>query len=195
MESMCTCVKCQSVVPSGRAVEIDGAVFCKNCLIQFAHHKKMPDKPQRINIVLLFFTSCLPGANYMYMGLMKYGLFIMSLFFGTIYFMNAFRLHYFAFALPILIVYSFFDGLAKRRAINAGVPVADELPDLLGTLYKHRTPSLILIILLSSIVENYGGNIFLFAVIVIAFFLFTNHRKKKAEDETVSVIDLTKDNQ
>ena len=196
MDSMCTCVKCQSVVPSVRAVEIDGTVFCKTCLMQFAHQKKAPDKPHRVNIVLLFFMSCLPGANYMYMGLMKYGLFMMSLFFGSIYLINAFGHYYFSVALPILIFYSFFDGLSKRRAINAGVPVADELPDILGNLYKHRSTVLVLGILLFILsLANHGGNILLLIALALAFFLIVGHRKKKSEEEIGSMIDLTKENQ
>jgi len=55
-----------------------------------------------------------PGAGEMYLGLMKRGLAIMLVFWGTIALMSAFTLEILLFILPVLWFYSFFDTLTLR---------------------------------------------------------------------------------
>ena len=194
MESMCTCVKCSSVVPTERVVEINGSIICKNCLSKFASKKSGASKPH-INGFLLLMASCIPGANYMYMGLMKRGLLLMSSFFGLFYLMNEMpRYHsgFVQFVFPVIFIYSFFDGFAKRRLINAGIPVEDGAPDVVDFISKYKIPLAVAVaaLILLPVVIMPLGKIIGFAMAVCGILMIINHCKKSPSQEKESVIDM-----
>lgn len=62
---------------------------------------------------LTFMFSFLPGAGHMYMGFMKMGISLMSLFFFLIFFSSWLDIGPLLFILPILWFYSFFDCINK----------------------------------------------------------------------------------
>ena len=73
-------------------------------------------------LTILF--SFLPGAGHMYLGLIKQGMQLMALFFGTI-FLSSFAVSLFGnifslllFLLPIFFCYSIFDAVTKKNLIN-----------------------------------------------------------------------------
>ncbi|MEG1992162.1 MAG: hypothetical protein RR056_02150 [Acetivibrio sp.] len=58
---------------------------------------------------LTFCFSCLPGAGHMYLGFMKQGISIMTLFFGICFVATMLNMGPILFVLPVLWFYSFFD--------------------------------------------------------------------------------------
>ncbi|MBQ9885585.1 MAG: hypothetical protein IJM37_01800 [Lachnospiraceae bacterium] len=66
------------------------------------------------NKFLNFILSCLPGAGHMYLGFVKQGISIMTLFFAIIAIAGWMRLDIMLFVLPVLWFYSFFDSLNKN---------------------------------------------------------------------------------
>ena len=195
MESMCTCVRCSSVVSSERAVEIDGNVFCKDCIVQFASQKKSPDRPHRINPVFLCIAACVPGGGHMYMGLMKKGLLLMTMFFGTIYVMESMRGYGgLGLIIPIIWLYSAFDAIAKRRLINAGIPVLDEMPDILSFVSANKALVAIAAIVLIGIPEASRQHAPIGLLIIgFALFMFFSHGKKKSAEKKEPIIDIRED--
>jgi hypothetical protein len=91
------------------------------------------------NAFLLFIFSFLPGANYMYMGLIKRGLFVMSSFFLLCYLSAAFNSVLIGLAIPVLVITAFFDGFNIRRRIIAGASIPDDVEDILGVPKRHKT--------------------------------------------------------
>lgn len=68
------------------------------------------------NKFFTFMFSLLPGAGHMFMGFMKMGLSLMSLFFFVIFLSSWLNIGPLLFILPILWFYSFFDCINKRYA-------------------------------------------------------------------------------
>ena len=95
-------------------------------------------RPRRhIGGLWIFMLSCLPGLNYMAMGLIKRGLFFMSAFFGIIFLMST--MHSLVFPLTILFFASMFDSQSKRRRINNGEYVPDDIDDIIRFVKKYKT--------------------------------------------------------
>jgi len=126
-----------------------------------------PYLPRRnVNGGLLFlFSICFPpGANYMYMGLIKRGLVAMCGFFLSIYLVTT--LHWiFSFAIPIIWFTCFFDGFHIRRRINYGEHVEDGIGDILNSLLRNKP---LAIALLAIVGIAFAGNILGFAAQLIA---------------------------
>ena len=117
-DGICVCSKCRSSVAVEDAREVRDFVICTDCIAKLIDKDSMahPVKVETrcINKFLLFMFSAVPGANYMYLGMMRKGLLIMSLFFGfpiIIGIMGYWAMVY----VPILYFYSFFDSFAIRR--------------------------------------------------------------------------------
>jgi len=107
---------------------------------------------RHINAGLLFLFSFLlpPGANYMYMGLIKRGLAVMCGFFLIVHLTasaNSLTL-LFALCIPILWLTSLFDGFHTRGRINRGEHVQDDVGDILGGLFKNKAVALVAIIII-----------------------------------------------
>ena len=68
---------------------------------------------------LTFCFSLLPGAGHMYMGFMKMGLSLMSLFFFVILLSTWLSIGPLLFVLPLIWFYSFFDCINKRYSTDA----------------------------------------------------------------------------
>jgi len=65
----------------------------------------------RKNRFLSFCFSFMPGAGQMYLGLLKRGVSLMSLFFFSIFFVGFTKIDLFGFAIPVVWFYAFFDSI------------------------------------------------------------------------------------
>jgi len=105
---------------------------------------------------LLFLFSFLPGANYMYMGLLKRGLATMSCFFLLIFMVSSTNMPLqlmLIFAIPVVAITSFFDGFNLRRRINAGEEVRDDIGDALNSILQNKfLCTLILVVIAITII-------------------------------------------
>jgi len=151
---------------------------------------------RHVNGGLLFLFSFFfpPGANYMYMGLIKRGLAAMCGFFFII-FMVAWSTSsswlitvLFAFAIPVYILTVIFDGFNIRRRINAGEYVEDGVAGIISSILSNKKLCLFILVVLGLI---FAGSILGFAlniirraipILIIGFgiYILLKHKKPSA---------------
>ncbi len=78
------------------------------------------------NGFLTFCFACIPGAGQMFLGFMKRGISLMTIFFGIIALAILFRTDLLLFAVPVVWFYSFFDTMNKNALT---IEELNELPD------------------------------------------------------------------
>jgi hypothetical protein len=151
--------------------------------------------PKRISWGLMFvFSFILPGINYMYEGLIKRGLFVMSSFFLLVYLVSVFNSPIFGFMIPILWITSIFDSFHIRRRILDGECVPDDVEDIVGFIRKHKTyvitASLIVLFItaMHSIGMSYYASrliqfFFPLALIAIVFYIARNGKHGRIKTE------------
>ena len=224
-----TCSQCGAWLCGSCAVDINGKFICKRCVANAVnmspgqnfdhpgHHghggaykgsefsaerrrpsERTPHRPYRyISGLWILMLSCLPGLNYMAMGLIKRGLFFMSAFFGIIYLMIGY--YPMVFLLIILFFASLCDAQNKRRRINNGEFVSDDIYDIIRFFREYKTLILgaLAFIMLTSFLGSGGGfwhghrhgpSFFpLFPLIVVCFigwyFIKIKRRKSDMDDE------------
>lgn len=163
-----TCSMCGEWLCESCSVDINGRIVCKTCI-----SKKIAGEPAAVVMetarparyfsgFLLFLCSAMPGLNYMYLGLIKRGLFFMTAFFAFIFAAAITNLGELCVFLPVLWVTCFFDGFEKKRRLNSGAYVPDSVDDILNWLRKYKTPVImacVLILALGSL-NNMGRYVF-----------------------------------
>jgi len=103
---------------------------------------------RHINGFFLFLLSAiLPGLNYMYLGLMKRGLFFLSAFFVLAGFGSSLGFSFLYWLIPLIWITGFFDAFEKKRRIEAGEYVEDNVDEILNFLRKHWVPIVVVIII------------------------------------------------
>jgi len=195
-----TCSQCGVWLCDVCAVDIDGKVICKRCVANAmnvnssaghghrdAYERKgtgrTGPRPHRyISGLWIFLLSCLPGLNFMAMGLMKRGLFFMSAFFGLVYLINVF--HGLAvFPIVVLFFASICDAQSKRRRINNGEYVNDDIDDIIRFTVKYKTLLIVIagFFALSSVFSRASGifNLLPLVVVCLAGWYFIKHRPGK----------------
>ena len=105
-----------------------------------------PVRRYRKSAFLLFIFSAVPGLNYMYLGLMKRGLFFMTLFFIAIFASHELGIRLLMFAVFILMCYSLFDGFRARRLLMDGFVVPDASDDIIAFFKRHKAAVIILVL-------------------------------------------------
>ncbi len=160
-EGVNSCSYCGDRLCSQCSIDIDGRTICKRCISRLSTaippsaQRPVPPLPPRPtapppapmyrggprpNRFFLFVLSMIPGANYMYLGLMKRGLFVMSTFFLCTY-LASFGIYGFpAFGLviPVLVITSFFDGFNLRRKMIEGEDVPDDISGILSFISNNK---------------------------------------------------------
>lgn len=167
-----TCNQCGNWLCDDCTVNVQGRLFCRPCLATLSQgqapetppHTAAPLRSNRVSFgLLLFFSLCFPpGANYMYMGLMKRGLATMAGFFLLIFLIagsGAWPLTMLmSFSLVVLIFASFFDGFNVRRRINSGEAVRDDVGDIVNSVISNRfLRTIILVIVAILLIVNVLG--------------------------------------
>ena len=154
-----TCSQCGDWLCEECTADVGGRIYCASCLQKYwaydqpaapkspppAYHPVYAEHPKRVSFgLLLFFTICMPpGVNYMFEGLIKRGLFILSSFFLSIYFASVMNEPIFGFITAIMWITCAFDAFNIRRRLNAGEKVPDSVDDLLGFIKKYKTAIII----------------------------------------------------
>lgn len=184
------CDKCNHWLCDDCVVDANGRQLCKSCVnamalesgnlpVEPASHVthvappgnvRVPHDPiyglphRRVNWGLLFLFSVFfpPGANYMYMGLVKRGLAAMCGFFLIVYltataFTSALTI-FFALSIPVFWITCFFDGFHIRRRINYGEPVQDGVGNILNAIFRNKVISAILLVVIAiALAGNFLG--------------------------------------
>jgi len=149
-EGVNTCCECGAWLCDECTIEAGGRLFCKKCLqraIGGSPATREDDAPRatachakhHVNILLLLIFSALPGANYMYEGLIKRGLFAMTSFFVLVSVTSVLHMPLLGVLICILWFTSFFDGIHIRRKINSGVCVDDSVEDIISFVKRNKT--------------------------------------------------------
>ncbi|SFG76210.1 B-box zinc finger [Desulfotomaculum arcticum] len=138
-EAEVLCVVCNAPICADCRVTLRGRDFCRACLEERVESVNSGISTPR-NKLLAFFLSLVPGAGYMYLGLMNRGLQTMIIFFGTIFVSVVTRLDSLApFVMPVILFYNVFDTLQLAGRMNEGVRVEDKpLVDLGGRADWHN---------------------------------------------------------
>ncbi len=154
-EGVYSCSYCGDRLCQECSIDADGRSICKNCVKKLSrsvpppppvapprHYTSAPTPPpaysrHRPSRLVLFMLSAIPGANHMYLGLMKRGLFVLSMFALSIY-LTSLLGGYPAAIIPIIAIASFFDGFNLRRKIIDGVPVSDSVSEITNFLSKYK---------------------------------------------------------
>ena len=175
-----TCNHCGSWICDDCTVELQGRLFCRPCLAIMSqtpepaaeHYTPCSAGTSHCKFSggLLFLFSFLfpPGANYMYMGLMKRGLAAMCGFFLLIFIAiqtgGPIQVLLWL-AVPVFYLSSIFDGFNVRRRINAGEAVRDDIGDALNGVIANKTlRTIVLVFIAVVLIVNVVG----FAVSIIS---------------------------
>ena len=150
-----TCSQCGDWLCDECTADVGGRIYCASCLQKYwARDHAAPaaappgeatsgaahaGRPKFVSFgLLLFFSLMPPGINYMYEGLIKRGLFMLSSFFLSSYLATALNEPLFGLIIPIMWVTCAFDAFHIRRRMIAGEDVPDSVDDILGFLHKYK---------------------------------------------------------
>jgi len=107
-------------------------------------HYPPPPAPSQLrhrkSKLLTFLFSLLPGLNYMYLGLMKRGLFFMTFFFSLSVLIREIRISMFSFTIFMLMCFCLFDSFRIRRLLRDGFDVPDSIDDVISFYKSNRKP-------------------------------------------------------
>lgn len=134
-----TCEACKEPLCRECKLSLGEHIYCRDCvksLLREETFEMQRELPQNVNNKAYrsgksrfwtFLLSCIPGAGYMYLGLMKRGLQAMVTFFGAVFVSDLISMgSIMALILPVLMFYTIFDTQQLVRKINAGEKVKDE---------------------------------------------------------------------
>ena len=154
-----TCNQCGDWLCDGCTVDVQGRLFCRDCLTKLAAPGSASADVSHGGrrhisggLLLLFSIPPIPpGVNYMFMGLIKRGLAAMCGFFLLIYFIGVSNMPLrlmFSLALPIYILTCIFDSFDIRRRINAGEAVDDNIDGAIRFLRRNKYLGWIIVLLI-----------------------------------------------
>ena len=146
-----TCCQCGEWLCEACSIDVDDKIVCKTCIAKNIGKQQPVAKPAArpasrpyysgIILVILAFVPPFAGIGYMYMGLIKRGLFAMSAVFGIIYVLASVpRSGLLALLFPIIWFACLFDTLEKKRLLNSGVHVRDDVGDIVAWIKKYKIP-------------------------------------------------------
>ncbi|NLK52569.1 MAG: hypothetical protein GX295_09020 [Syntrophomonadaceae bacterium] len=126
VEAEALCTTCNSPICSECRISLRDRDYCCRCLEERVGTIREPVEGGK-STLLTFLLSLMPGAGYMYLGLMNRGLQTMIIFFGTIFIAEMIHIDsLIPLVLPVLLFYSVFDTLQTARKLRRGQPVEDK---------------------------------------------------------------------
>ena len=158
------CNECGEYMCDECSVSINSVPYCKDCVAKMAAHssesgarhaQRMSHQSGRgpaprtvkrgggMNSFFLFCLSCVPGLNYMYLGLMKRGMFFMTLFFMITFVAVSLDAPMFMMLLFIEFCYSFFDGFRLLGFMRDGYAVDDNVNDIMEIYTSQKRPIIV----------------------------------------------------
>lgn len=124
-EAIAICSSCHQPVCEDCLVSLSDRQICRGCLESRVGVETQIANTTRSSF-WAFVLSIIPGAGYLYLGLMKRGLQTMIIFYGTIFLAAATDFGAItALVLPVVIFYTIFDTLQLLKQINQGQVVED----------------------------------------------------------------------
>jgi len=162
--SVSLCSGCKNHICAECSINVENAYYCKSCVAEMltqssrlrqdssAESTQQPNYPPpapsslryRKSKLLTFVFSFLPGLNYMYLGLMKRGLFFMTFFFSLGILIREIRIGMFSFTIFMLMCFCLFDSFRIRRLLKNGFDVPDSIDDVASFYRSNKKPVLLL---------------------------------------------------
>jgi len=131
-EAEALCTNCNTPICRDCRIMLRDRDYCRSCLEEKVGGIKYSALDNK-SPLFAFLLSLVPGAGYMYLGLMNRGLQTLILFFGTIFVADITNIGIVSLVIPVLMFYSIFDTLQIVRNIRQGIVVEDRpLVDLGG---------------------------------------------------------------
>ena len=157
--SVSVCAACARHICADCSVNIGSSYYCKTCVVEMTdsdakqqfsscHNRPVVDYSGRYrkSAFLTFLFSALPGLNYMYLGLMKRGLFFMTLFFVLVALIRETGANIISLSLFMLMCFCLFDGFRIRRNLNDGFDVPDTIEDVAAFVKRNKKITILLVI-------------------------------------------------
>ncbi|OPX87693.1 MAG: hypothetical protein A4E53_02405 [Pelotomaculum sp. PtaB.Bin104] len=124
-DAQAICAICNAPICGECLVALRNENYCRHCLEEKT--RVLNNISIQRSKLLVLLISLLPGAGYMYLGLMNRGLQTMIIFFGTIFVAAMTNIgEITALVLPVTMFYSIFDTLQLARRMNEGAPIEDK---------------------------------------------------------------------
>ena len=190
------CSACSKDFCAECIVDVNNKSLCKACVASLAgkhhghaHHphykyyKTYKEKATH-NKFFLFILSALPGLGYMYLGLIKRGIFAMMAFFATCYLTGNLS-WLFCFPMIAIIFASFFDGFKILGQMREGIIVPDTIDDIMDFAKKHKTiiiGAIVVVIALDLIPRVLFGFFNLAPLVLIGLGVYFLFFRKKTND-------------
>lgn len=196
-EAIAICSTCHQPICADCLVTLSGRQLCRNCLESRVGVEPQPANPSR-STFWAFVLSIIPGAGYLYLGLMKRGLQTMIIFYGTIFLAAATEFGAItALVLPVVSFYTIFDTLQLLKQINQGQVVEDgplvetDFLESKGSLWGIALIAFGTLALLNNLLPNYLPYHFLMnrlvpPLLILAlgiYILYKNTRRGKQNDD------------
>ena len=187
------CACCGSQLCEACIVHTQAKIFCRSCLardFRTPPHCEISPK-QKVNRGLLFIFTVFfpPGVGYMYMGLIKRGLFVMLGFFFLVFLLStglgSLADTFLGFSLIAVYFACIFDSFALRRRIVHGEVVEDGVDSMINGLLSNKklcmAAVVVLVIVFSSSILDAALSLIIKGapVLVILFGLYVIFRRKK----------------
>ena len=158
--SVSLCAGCKNHICAECSVNVYDSYYCKDCVAELfkpyrsaqdnapkpppqAHYPPPPTPSSlryRKSRLLTFIFSLLPGLNYMYLGLMKRGLFFMTFFFSLSVLIREIRIGMFSFTIFMLMCFCLFGSFRIRRLLQDGFDVPDSIDDVFSFYRSNKKP-------------------------------------------------------
>lgn len=123
IEAEALCVNCHAPVCGECRVTLEDRDYCQSCLVENVEFFNKGFN-KNVNMFWALLLSLIPGAGYMYLGLMNRGLQTMIIFFGIFFIQATIHLDIIYFMVPV-IFYSIFDTRQLARKMCEGNVVED----------------------------------------------------------------------
>ncbi len=132
-EAEALCTNCHKPLCPECGITLRDREYCRPCLEEKVAGAEVRytalDNKSRL---LAFLFSLIPGAGYMYLGLMNRGLQTLIIFFGTIFVQELTNIDIVALVIPVVMFYSIFDTLQIVRKMRQGLVTEDKVLVNLG---------------------------------------------------------------
>ncbi len=160
-----TCSACGEWICENCVLEVDGRIYCKDCLKNKLKNESSSDLYKGYTSekhtgtklyksgFLTFMFGIIPGISQMYLGYIKRGLIILSLF-TLFYYVDSFS--------PLIILlypFSFFDSFKLKNNLERGIYQEDNITDIKKFMFENKffITILILIVVIPTIFDFFDN--------------------------------------
>ncbi len=188
-----TCCVCGDWICEECSIEHNSRLYCRDCFLKKEKSEKEKEKvmfpDKRPSTFLTFCFAFIPGCGQMYLGLMKRGLVILSMFFAALYFASIFEV--FTYTGIIMWFFSFFDVFNNKNKIDSGKGIDDSVNDIKAFFVENKPLIIVTLgaVMAMEILNHARLRLFnfdfdiknLFFILIVIFIIFIISKKDKEQ--------------